>query len=223
MNTSIQALVILNVGSVTGGLLLILFADRLNRVSLQKYGFLFVAALFVALGTMLLTGNEGGGVTIALHVICQFAFNFGKCFIHPQINLSLVLLFLGSGSNSPTGPNATTYIITGELFPTRYRASCHGISAAMGKLGSILAQVFSAYYKLGRTGPGGRENNDYGTILLVFSAAMVLGAVVTHFWIPDVQYKDKKNKTLETLATGRLGRNSQSMARRLSFGTRSSR
>jgi PHS family inorganic phosphate transporter-like MFS transporter len=84
MNTSIQALVILNVGSVTGGLLLILLADRLNRVSLQKYSFLFVAALFIALGTMLLTGNENGGVTIALHVISQFAFNFGRCFVPPN-------------------------------------------------------------------------------------------------------------------------------------------
>jgi hypothetical protein len=83
MNTSVQALVILNVGSVTGGLLLIFFADRLNRVSLQKYGFLFVAALFIALGTMLLTGKENGGVTIALHVISQLAFNFGRHFV-PQ-------------------------------------------------------------------------------------------------------------------------------------------
>ena len=94
MNTSVQALVILNVGSVAGGLLLIFFADRLNRVSLQKYGFLFVAALFIALGTMLLTGKENSDVTIALHVISQFAFNFGRCFC-PQVNLSLVLLFPG--------------------------------------------------------------------------------------------------------------------------------
>ena len=94
MSTSVQALVILNVGSVTGGLLLIFFADRLNRVSLQKYAFLFVAALFIALGTMLLTGKDSGGVTIALHVISQVAFNFGRCFC-PQVNLSLVLLFPG--------------------------------------------------------------------------------------------------------------------------------
>jgi MFS transporter, PHS family, inorganic phosphate transporter len=133
-----------------------------------------------------------------------------------------VLLFPRPGSNSSTGPNATTYIITGELFPTRYRASCHGISAATGKLGSILAQVFSAYYKLDGSGPGDEKGRNYGTVLLVFSAAMILGAVVTHVWIPEVQYKDKKNKTLETLATGRLGRNSQSVTRRLSFGTRSS-
>ena len=33
------------------------------------------------------------------------------------------------------GPNTTTFIYPGELFPTRFRSTCHGISAAMGKLG----------------------------------------------------------------------------------------
>ena len=28
-----------------------------------------------------------------------------------------------------------------EIFPTRYRCSCNGISAAAGKLGSVIAQV----------------------------------------------------------------------------------
>ena len=84
INTSVQALVILNVGSVTGGLLLILFANRLNRVSLQKYGFLFLAALFIALGTMLITLRKNGGAAIALYVIGQLAFNFGRCFLAPN-------------------------------------------------------------------------------------------------------------------------------------------
>ena len=116
-----------------------------------------------------------------------------------------------------TGPNATTYIIPSEVFPTRYRASCHGISAAMGKLGSILVQVFSAYYKLGSSSPGAGQTKRYGTILMVFSVAMILGAVVTHFWIPEVQYKGNKSKTLEVLATGRSGPRSQPRARLRSF------
>jgi PHS family inorganic phosphate transporter-like MFS transporter len=39
------------------------------------------------------------------------------------------------------GPNTTTFIIPGELFPTRYRSTAHGISAASGKLGAIIAQL----------------------------------------------------------------------------------
>ena len=36
------------------------------------------------------------------------------------------------------GPGATTYIIPGEIFPTAARATCHGLSAASGKLGAAI-------------------------------------------------------------------------------------
>ena len=39
------------------------------------------------------------------------------------------------------GPNVTTFVIPGEVFPTRYRATGHGFSAACGKLGAIVAQI----------------------------------------------------------------------------------
>ena len=36
------------------------------------------------------------------------------------------------------GPNSTTFIIPAEVFPTKYRSTCHGISAASGKAGAIV-------------------------------------------------------------------------------------
>lgn len=45
------------------------------------------------------------------------------------------------------GPNTTTFIIPGEVFPTRYRSTAHGISAASGKLGAVVAQVGFARLK----------------------------------------------------------------------------
>jgi hypothetical protein len=39
------------------------------------------------------------------------------------------------------GPNTTTFVIPGEVFPTRYRSTAHGISAGSGKLGAIIAQI----------------------------------------------------------------------------------
>lgn len=194
LETSVQALVILNTGSFAGGLLWILLSNRLNRVSLQKYGFLVLAALFIALGTVFITIQQEGALAITLYVIGQIVFNFG--------------------------PNSTTYIIPAELFPTRYRATCHGISAAAGKLGSILVQVFSAYYKFGSSSPGDDQTKRYGTILVVFSACMILGAVITHFYIPEVQEKAKrgsiwagKAKSLEELALGKWGAKSKSVVR----------
>jgi PHS family inorganic phosphate transporter-like MFS transporter len=46
------------------------------------------------------------------------------------------------------GPNVTTFVIPGEVFPTRYRATGHGLSAACGKLGAIVAQIIF-YHKGG--------------------------------------------------------------------------
>jgi PHS family inorganic phosphate transporter-like MFS transporter len=45
------------------------------------------------------------------------------------------------------GPNTTTFIVPGEVFPTRYRSTGHGISAASGKVGAIVAQALSAGLK----------------------------------------------------------------------------
>jgi hypothetical protein len=38
------------------------------------------------------------------------------------------------------GPNTTTYVVPGEIFPTAIRATCHGLSAAAGKLGAIVVR-----------------------------------------------------------------------------------
>lgn len=107
-------------------------------------------------------------------------------------------------------------MIPAEIFPTRYRATCHGISAGCGKLGSILVQIFSTYYHFG-AGPGNESTRKHGIVLIVFSACMVLGAAVTHFWIPPIQQKRNgrskiwggQPETLESMALGRMGRKSR--------------
>jgi nitrate/nitrite transporter NarK len=106
-------------------------------------------------------------------------------------------------------------MIPAEIFPTRYRGTCHGLSAGAGKLGSILVQIFSTYYHFG-TGPGSVSTFHHGIILFVFSACMIIGAAVTHFWIPNLQQRKGRNTiwggtpyTLETLALGRMGRKSR--------------
>jgi len=50
------------------------------------------------------------------------------------------------------GPNTTTFVIPGEAFPTRYRSTGHGISAASGKLGAVISQVgFARLVNIGGT------------------------------------------------------------------------
>jgi PHS family inorganic phosphate transporter-like MFS transporter len=43
------------------------------------------------------------------------------------------------------GPNSTTFIVPAEIFPARLRSTCHGISAASGKLGAIVGSFGFLY------------------------------------------------------------------------------
>ncbi|MEW5318868.1 MAG: hypothetical protein WDW38_010052 [Sanguina aurantia] len=99
------------------------------------------------------------------------------------------------------GPNATTFIIPGECFPTRFRATCHGISAAWGKAGAILGTFgFGALF------------NTKGTRLTVGMLSIFMAAgFVTTWLVPETKGKtleelgwfvpETKGKTLEELGT----------------------
>ena len=43
------------------------------------------------------------------------------------------------------GPNSTTFLVAGEVYPAPVRATAHGISAAVGKLGALTATVLYNY------------------------------------------------------------------------------
>lgn len=45
------------------------------------------------------------------------------------------------------GPNATTFLLASELFPTQLRGRCHGVSAAVGKLGALAADVILGHVR----------------------------------------------------------------------------
>ena len=114
--------------------------------------------------------------------------------------------------------------IPAEIFPTRYRATCHGIAAAAGKLGSIVVQAFLPSINI--TDP---DSSNLGWVLIGFSFAMALGSFFSWAWIPEVQDPrgsdidaapgrarkgslctgpksfEVPNKSLEDLAVGRRG------------------
>lgn len=97
-----------------------------------------------------------------------------------------------------SGPNATTFIVPGECFPTRYRSTSHGISAASGKIGSIIAQAAIAPLRTrgalpGATTPLG-QNPWLNHVMQIYSAFMFAGIFST-LLIPET-----KRKTLEDLA-----------------------
>ena len=174
MNNSTRSLIIVSLGALLGSFLFLLIVERFSRKWIQFYGFILLTVLFVVVGASfkVLLSNKLVGAIIPLYVLCQLAFN--------------------------CGPNSTTFIIPAEIFPTRYRTTCHGISAASGKLGSVIAQIFLGYVKFG--GKDYTDQQDWlGYVLLVFASFMATGAFITYKWIPETQERSGRSKSLEEL------------------------
>lgn len=81
---------------------------------------------------------------------CGFALTgilFTSCgFFSKSIGTTwLVALYLGSSFFGQCGPNATTFLIPSEIFPTEIRTMCHGISASSGKVGALISAILFNY------------------------------------------------------------------------------
>jgi PHS family inorganic phosphate transporter-like MFS transporter len=87
------------------------------------------------------------------------------------------------------GPNTTTFVVPGECFPTRYRSTAHGISAASGKIGSIIAQVGFGLLK-----DIGGSNAWINHLLQLFAFFMLTGI------FSSLLINETKGKTLEELS-----------------------
>ena len=111
-NTAVGNLIIVLAGAVPGYWVTVATVDTLGRKTIQLGGFAILTILFIVMGFAYNNISPNG--LLAIYVLAQFFFNFG--------------------------PNATTFIVPGECFPTRYRSTSHGISAASGKIGSIIGQ-----------------------------------------------------------------------------------
>jgi PHS family inorganic phosphate transporter-like MFS transporter len=83
------------------------------------------------------------------------------------------------------GANATTFIIPAEVFPTRFRATAHGISAAFGKAGAIIAAFgFNVLVDYGG------KNKFLPETLAIFAGIQFLGLIATIFLIPESKGKN---------------------------------
>ena len=88
---------------------------------------------------------------------------------------------------------------SGECFPTRYRSTGHGLSAAMGKVGAILAQVISIPLLSSKCHaiPGEEDQCRHpwlDRLMQIFALFMLLGTL-TSLLVPET-----KGITLEELA-----------------------
>ncbi|KIH90112.1 MFS transporter, PHS family, inorganic phosphate transporter [Sporothrix brasiliensis 5110] len=164
-NTAIGNLIIVLAGAVPGYWFAVATIDTVGRKPLQLGGFAILTVLFIGMGFGYKHLSSGG--LLAIYVLAQFFFNFG--------------------------PNTTTFIVPGECFPTRYRSTSHGISAASGKIGSIIGQGAIAPLRTrGATSTNTAPWLDH--VLEIYALFMLLGCFST-LLIPET-----KRKTLEELS-----------------------
>lgn len=90
------------------------------------------------------------------------------------------MYFLSSFFNQ-FGPNSVTFLVAAEVYPTPVRASAHGFSAAVGKLGALFTAVLGNYITI--------EQKFY--IVPWFGLA---GMVMTFLWLPDTTGLDLKEQ-----------------------------
>jgi MFS transporter, PHS family, inorganic phosphate transporter len=104
-------LAIFAVAAVPGYLLAIARLDRIGHKRLQWIGFAMMALCFLVIAAI-----PGMTTTVA-----PFLLVYGVSYFFTEF-----------------GPNMTTFVMPSELFPVSLRATGHGISAGIGKLGAFI-------------------------------------------------------------------------------------
>jgi len=107
---------LVDIGFLVGIAFAIWLSDKLGRIPLQIAGF-----IGCALGLLIAAaGNFNGANNLVLIGVGFFLFQF-------MTNL---------------GPNSQTYLIAGEVFPTKIRGVGAGFAAASGKVGAVITAFF---------------------------------------------------------------------------------
>jgi MFS transporter, putative metabolite transport protein len=130
---------------IVGIIFAVLLADRVGRISLQVLGFCGCAAgLLLASFSFYTTGGTKTMLIFAGFMLFNFMTNLG--------------------------PNAQTYLLAGEVFPTAIRGKGAGFAAAVGKVGAVMtAFLFPILLaSIGTT-----------ALLYVLVVTSILGALIT--------------------------------------------
>jgi len=157
-----QALIAL-CSTVPGYWVTVALIDRIGRFKIQLQGFFFMTVFMLAL---------------------TIPFNHWRVHNHAGFLVMYALTFFFANF----GPNSTTFIVPAEVFPARFRSTCHGISAASGKAGAIVGS-FGFLYASQSThqselSPGYRKGIGLRNALFLMAGVNALGFLCT-FLVPE--------------------------------------
>ncbi len=145
---SARSSALVDVFLIAGFLIAIWLIEWVGRVRLQVVGFLGMAA--------------GLGIL----AVCDR--------LPTQTNATLIWVFIGFfifNLMMNAGPNSTTFLLSGEVFPTSIRASGAGFAAAFAKVGAVLGTFALPVLK---------QSWGVSTLLWVLALCCVLAAMITY-------------------------------------------
>jgi PHS family inorganic phosphate transporter-like MFS transporter len=143
MRTIAIQLAIFVVAAVPGYILAIARMDRIGHRKLQLTGFVMMGLCFAVIALV-------PGMTTA---VLPFLAVYGVSYFFTEF-----------------GPNMTTFVMPGELYPVSVRATGHGISAGIGKLGAFVGVFLFPVLK---------DNLGLRGTLLLTAGVSALGALLT--------------------------------------------
>ncbi|KAF8049854.1 hypothetical protein N665_2109s0004 [Sinapis alba] len=150
------------------------FIDVIGRFAIQMMGFFFMMVFMFALA---------------------IPYNH---WTHKENRIGFVIMYSLTFFFANFGPNATTFIVPAEIFPARFRSTCHGISAASGKVGAIVGAFGFLYLSQSpdkdKTDAGYPPGIGVRNSLIVLGVVNLLGLLFT-FLVPE-----SKGKSLEEMS-----------------------
>jgi len=149
--TTIGSLVIASL-ALPGYWLSLPLIEIVGRKPLQLIGFACEGIIFFIMGGLYTPIQQYAGLFVVLYGLTFFFSNMG--------------------------PNTTTYVLSAETFPKSIRSTCHGISAASGKLGAL---VGTAGFPTMVTAVG------IPAVFYLCGVIAVLGFILTAIFIPEMK------------------------------------
>ncbi|MCE5387637.1 MAG: MFS transporter [Acidithiobacillus sp.] len=153
------SLIVFAVAAVPGYFLAAFTIDRVGHKTLQMLGFAMMGLMFLLIGAFpMITASIG--VFLVIYGLSYFFAEYG--------------------------PNTTTFVIAGEVYPVNLRTTGHGISAGTAKVGAFLgAFIFPVLL---------HDFGLHGTLMITFFFALA-GLLLTLFFVPEAS-----GKTLEEVS-----------------------
>ena len=157
----------LGVFLVLGFIANMLLVDRVGRMRLQIVGFVGMVVGLGILAWSAMTGTNNPNIVGAF---------IGFMIFNLLMNM---------------GPNATTFVLPAELFPTKIRASAHGFCSAVGKCGALIGLFLL---------PIVQEQCGTSVTMLLMAFVCMLGLAVTSIFAQET-----RGRSLEDIEPGEAG------------------